>query len=84
MKYRPKKTLLNLKYIIHWKVYIHMENSHILKQMIQKAEYFQLSNTVEDATYYVMDRKQRKHRVSLYNELPDDDALVRFGTIVKN
>lgn len=57
MKYRPKKTLLNLKYIIHWKVHIHMENSHILKQVIQKAEYFQLSNTMEDATYYVMDRE---------------------------
>jgi hypothetical protein len=57
MKYRPKKTLLNLKYIIHWKVYIHMENSHILKQVIQKAEYFQLSNTMEDTTYYVMDRQ---------------------------
>ena len=57
MKYRPKKTLLNLKYVIHWKVYIHMENSHILKQMIQEAEYFQLSNTMEEATYYVMDRE---------------------------
>ena len=34
-----------------------MENSHILKQVIQKAEYFQLSNTMEDATYYVMDRE---------------------------